>query len=454
MRTQRPSFLLWNLALFGGVLLLYGCADDLEGASQGSAIEVEFSDNVPVEDPTADDQTPWEQPDERGSNGTESNEPVEDAVETPGEPAEPSEPPVLAEGECAVPGPYPGAQWVQSTPEEQGMDSTLLEEAASYAEGNDSHCMVVVRHGAIVGEWYWQGNTPVSLVKSWSVGKSYASAVVGVAIDRGDIGSVDEPAANYIPQWQGTSKEAVLIRHLLSMASGLEFKLVADNLGMVMAKDMSGLALDNPLVNTPGVLWEYNNHTVQVIEPVLRNATGEPPDHYADMHLWEPIGMTATWAKDKTGHPAMYMNVKASCRDHARFGYLFLKQGCWDGQQVLSEAWVEESTSSSTTMNKGYGYWWWLNGELPTLDSVSFEEKPNVLHPFAPHDAFCAVGLGSQMIEVIPSLDMVVVRLGPAPHEHDGVLGEPVDLLAALMQDGHQVIHNGVLERVIEAVVD
>lgn len=439
-------------ALIGTLLLFTGCADEVTGQSHEVPIEARFSGTRVAPETDTDDHrsSPWNELGDdpsSESDGTGADDP--DA----GEPA-PVPVPLLEDGECAVPGPYPGTDWLQSTPEAQGMDSILLEEAADYAGNNDSHCMVVVRHGAIVGEWYWEGNTPTTPVKSWSVGKSYASAVVGLAVDRGDIGSVDEPASNYIPEWQGTAKDAVLIRHLLSMSSGLKFKLLADNLGMVLAKDMSQKALKNPLVSTPGQLWEYNNHTVQVIEPVLRNATGFAPDQYADMHLWEPIGMTASWASDKTGHPAMYMNVTASCRDHARFGYLFLKQGCWDGEQVLSEEWVEESTSPSTTMNKGYGYWWWLNGELPTLDSVNFEEKPHVLHPQAPHDAFCAVGLGSQMIEVIPSLDMVIVRLGPAPHEIQGVLNEPIDLLAALAQDGHQVVHNGVLDRVMEAVVD
>ena len=104
--------------------------------------------------------------------------------------------------------------------------------------------------------------------------------------------------------------------------------------------------------------------------------------------------MDVEWKRDEVGQPALYMNARASCRDNARFGQLFLRRGCWNGERVLSEEWVEAATSSSTNHNRGYGYWW-LSGEDPTLDSVDFEPKgPGGLHPFAPDDAFCAVGLG------------------------------------------------------------
>jgi CubicO group peptidase (beta-lactamase class C family) len=206
--------------------------------------------------------------------------------------------------------------------------------------------------------------------------------------------------------------------------------------------------------NPPGLLWEYNNHAVQLLEPVIRHATGMYGDDYAQQHLWGPIGMDAEWMKDDVGHPALYMNVLASCRDHARFGYLFLKRGCWDGLQVISEAWVDIATSPSQNMSRGYGYWWWLSGETPTLDSTDFSELPGgSLHPFAPDDAFCAVGLGSQFIEVIPSLDMVVVRMGTAPHDDWTAWLQPFQLIQDLLEDGKQILHNGVLERVLDAVV-
>jgi CubicO group peptidase (beta-lactamase class C family) len=104
-------------------------------------------------------------------------------------------------------------------------------------------------------------------------------------------------------------------------------------------------------------------------------------------------------------------------------------------------------------MNRGYGYYWWLSGESPTLDSVTFEDKPGGMHHFGPDDSYCAVGLGSQMIEVVPSLDMVIVRMGTAPHDDLANWLDPEALYDDLIHDGEQIVHNGVLERVLGALI-
>jgi CubicO group peptidase (beta-lactamase class C family) len=355
----------------------------------------------------------------------------------------------------ASPASFPVPEWPSALPEDHGFDPAGLAEAADYASLHDSNCLVVVRHGAVVGEWYWQDTTPTTLVKNWSVAKSYTSTVVGLALERGDLDSLDQPAADFIPAWQDTEHAAITVHDLLSMSSGLEFDLLADNITMPLADDMSSLAVAAPVTNPAGALWEYNNHSVQALEPVLRAATGMAADAYADEYLFEPLGMDVDWKRDAVGQPAMYMNSTASCRDHARLGYLYLQRGCWDGQELLSEAWIDAATGSSTSQNRGYGYYWWLSGEDPTLDSVTFESKgPDGLHGSAPDDSFCAAGLGSQFIEVVPSLDLVVVRMGTAPHDDLEAWLDPLTLIDEVMTDGEQIVHNGVLERVLDALVD
>jgi len=349
---------------------------------------------------------------------------------------------------------FPAPNWEVVAPEQVGMNSQKLQQAAAYAANNNSQCLVVVKDGKIAGEWYWNGTSPFDKVKSWSIGKSYASTVVGLAIDKGYINSTEDYISDYIEEWQGTQKESIRIKDMLSMSSGLRFDMIEDNLIMATAENMTARALHNPMENYPGAKWEYNNHTVQISEPLIRRATGMYADEFAQEHLWGPLGMNAEWVKDEMGHPAMYMNVKASCRDQAKFGYLFMKKGCWNGERVISEDWVTEATSPSTSQNQGYGYWWWLNGHAPVLDSVTFEpHEHGILHPFAPSDAFCAVGLGSQMVEVIPSEDLVVVRIGPAPHENLNAWANQ-QVMDLLMTDGKQIVHNGVLERVLDAIED
>lgn len=353
---------------------------------------------------------------------------------------------------CPLDDTFPAPHWLVVPPAEVGFNAAKLEQAAMYALDNDSQCLVVVKDGKIAGEWYWNGTSPFDKVKSWSIGKSYASTVVGLAIDKGYIHHVEDYVSDYISEWQGTQKESIRIKDLLSMSSGLHFDLIEDNLLMAYASDMTARALNNPMTNYPGAVWEYNNHTVQISEPLIRRATGMFADEFAQEHLWGPLEMDASWVKDDVGHPAMYMNVKATCRDHAKFGYLFLKKGCWKGEEIVSREWVSEATQPSTSLNRGYGYWWWLNGQSPVLDSVTFApHEDEMLHPFAPSDAFCAVGLGSQMVEVIPSKDLVVVRIGPAPHENlNSWMNQEV--MAQLMNDGKQVVHNGILERILDAL--
>ncbi|MBM75608.1 MAG: hypothetical protein CMK59_09420 [Proteobacteria bacterium] len=356
---------------------------------------------------------------------------------------------------CPQGGVWPDPLWQVDLPENRGMSSEILEQAALYAEENQSDCMVVVKDGYIVGEWYWNNTSPFDKVKSWSVGKSYAATAVGLAYDQGFIESTDQSVADFIPQWQGTEKEFITIQHMLSMTSGLRFNMIEDNLLMAYANDMTQRTLESPLENVPGALWEYNNHTVQISEPLIRNATGMNAEELMREYLWEPIGIDAVWSKDDQGQPAMFMNVRASCRDQARFAYLYLNNGCWNGERILSQEWVDKSLTPSSPQNQGYGYWWWLNGGTPTLDSVTFEAHEDMLHPNAPEDAFCAVGLGSQMVEVVPSEDLIIVRFGPAPHENLSLwIQQNGAVMDALMNDGKQIVHNGILERVLESIVD
>ena len=367
-------------------------------------------------------------------------------------PAQP-EPTPTGDLTCSGKGVWPGASWSFKAPDELGFDPTKLQDTLDQNAKHQTQCVVVVRGGHIVAEWYAPGVAPTQAQKSWSVAKSYASTLVGIAVDRGDLPNLDAKAADWIPSWKGDGRASISLRHLLSMSSGLAFDLTADNVGMVLAKDMTAKAIKSPLVKAPGSAWEYSNHTVQSMEAVLREATGMNPETYAQVHLFGPLGMKADWAEDKNAQPALYMNVKASCRDHARFGYLMLKQGCWGTKRVISESWISEATKPSTAHNKGYGLWWWLNGGMPTLDSVDFHDKGQSLHPFAPSDAFCAVGLGSQFIEVVPSLDLVVVRMGIAPPDDIKLLLKPKKLAQALKADGAQIPHNALLEGVLNALV-
>lgn len=133
--------------------------------------------------------------------------------------------------------------------------------------------------------------------------------------------------------------------------------------------------------------------------------------------------ITTEWFHDPAGNPALYMNVLATCRDHARFGYLFLHRGCWAGTRVVPEDWVAHATAPSTAQNPGYGWFWWRSGGEPTLDLVDASPLDRgTLHPGGPDDSFWAVGLGDEpsvcaSVECDPLLQDCGAGLGCYPVE-------------------------------------
>lgn len=310
---------------------------------------------------------------------------------------------------------YPGAEWPTGNPADHGVDPAALQAALVAAEAEGSHCLVVVRHGVVLAEGYWNGRGPSSKDKSFSIAKSYTSALVGIAIDRGDIESLDQSASDFLPEWQGTEHEGITIRHLLSMTGGLEWNIFSDYVQMAtFSSDHSSFALGLDQAEVPGSKWQYHNGGVQIFEPIFQAATGMTIEAYAAEHLWSVIGSSASWNHDPSEHPTTYAHVMAPCRDHARFGYLYLRGGAWSDGQLIPADHVAASLSPSQEQNRAYGYLFWLNGQTPALDPFN-QPKESTIAPFAPADLFAARGFGDQFIDVIPSLDMVIVRIGPDP---------------------------------------
>ena len=319
---------------------------------------------------------------------------------------------------------WPMPEWAESDPSAVGLDVRALDEAAAYAESIGSYCLLVVRDGQLVYERYWNGvdrNTPNN---SWSIAKSFTSVLVGIALTRGDIASVDQPASDYIPSWVGTEKEAITIRHLLSMTSGLEFDFIGDYGSTVWSRDMSADALELPVAHPPGMVWEYNNRAVQVLETVLENAVGMDVEAYAEMHLFRRLGMRMTpvreegthWNRDPAGNVTTFMNVRASCRDMARFGLMLMREGQWQDGSIVDRDYVMEASRPSQDLNRAYGWLIWTNAGTPAFGATGDAFDGTIL-PDAPADTFGAQGFGQNFIDVIRSEDTVFVHMRNAPHD-------------------------------------
>ena len=279
----------------------------------------------------------------------------------------------------------------------------------NYLEASGTTALLVIHDDKLLYERYFNGYDERSLNTSFSMAKSFASALVGIAIDEGDIKSVDEPITNYIPQLLKKDKrfKAITIRNLLTMSSGIKYEEggalpwseTADDTKAYYSTDLRKLALNCRIEGKPGEYFEYNNYNPLLVGLILERATGMPVARYMQEKLWKPMGMEAdgSWSLDskKDGFEKMESGVNARARDFARFGMLFAKEGNWRGKQLISREWIEESTGpdTSTDPSLDYQYFWWVN----TPDGKNH---------------FSARGNYGQYIYVAPEKDLVIVRRG------------------------------------------
>jgi CubicO group peptidase (beta-lactamase class C family) len=296
-------------------------------------------------------------------------------------------------------------------------DTNNGESLEEYLDASGTTAFLVIHDDRLLYERYFDGYDESSIHTSFSMAKSFASALVGIAIDEGHINSVNEPITNYIPELLEKDErfESITIRHLLTMSSGIKYEEggdlpwseEADDTKTYYATDLRKLALENSRIEgEPGEYFEYNNYNPLLIGMILERATGMSVSRYLQQKLWKPIGMEAdgSWSLDSTstGFEKMESGVNARARDFGRFGMLFAKEGKWEGEQLISRGWVEESTSAdtSTDPSQDYQYFWWVN----TPDGK---------------DHFSARGNYGQYIYVAPEKDLVIVRLG----KEEGELG-------------------------------
>lgn len=317
-------------------------------------------------------------------------------------------------------GPYwPTENWRTCRPEEVGMSSQLLVRAYTYAANDELNTfgLAIIKDGYIVGEAYLNGFKQDDRRYSYSVCKSFASAVIGIAIDDGLIESVDENVYQYYAQWQepGTDprKQQMTIRHLLTMTSGLEWdednyygnSSTNDAFIMHRQSDMIQYVLDKPMRENPGERWYYSTGNSQLLSGIIESVAGMSFYEYALPNLLEPIGLSQIgWDHDDAGHTHTGSGIRATVREYGKFGYLYLMNGQWDGEQIVSSEWIAESTAPVSESIDWYGYHWWLKPALgePTSSIV-------------PSETYIAWGIYTQQIFVIPSKNIVIVRVGDDP---------------------------------------
>lgn len=305
---------------------------------------------------------------------------------------------------------WPTNEWLNSTPEEQGIDSGLLNEMMTKIEENNVliDSLLIVKNGYLVFEEY-PGSVYVQKSRHiiHSCTKSYTSALVGIAIEEGYIDSVDEKLIDLLPNSTFANYDEriadITLEHLLMMTSGLEWDEWSEPYSSSLnshyqywyASDNVQHILDLPMAYDPGDVWVYSSGSSHLLSAIVTEATGVSLLDYAEEKLFNPLGISMSdvlWPADNQGIYRGSGGVEMVPQDMAKFGYLYLNNGTWDGEQIIPSAWVQSSSETLFPFNEyaGYSYQWWT---LPT-------EVANV---------YSANGYAGQYIFVIPSLDMVVV---------------------------------------------
>lgn len=270
-------------------------------------------------------------------------------------------------------------------------------------EDNKTVAFLIIKNDTIQYEKYFKGYNQESIIPSFSMAKSVTSILIGCAIDDGLIKSIDEPITNYIPELKKNGFEKVKIKHLLQMTSGLKFSESYINpfgeaasfyYGTNLKREISKLKLKR----TPGEKFEYVSGNTQLLGSVLQSTLKEKTiTQYFQEKIWTPLEMEydASWSIDKknNGTEKTFCCINARARDFAKIGRLYLNKGNWNGKQIVSKKWVEESTKIDTTegSDESYQYQWWL----PTKTGE-----------------FMAEGILGQYIYVNPMKNIIIVRMG------------------------------------------
>lgn len=274
--------------------------------------------------------------------------------------------------------------------------------------------VLVSRAGAVVAERYAPGWGPDRPREVASVAKSIVAVLIAMAVEDGAFTGLDQPAADFIPEWRADGRAAITLRHLMSMTSGL------DDTGLALrgiAGDQFAINAAAPLRHPPGARWAYNTAAYHLLFHLLARAVGRDVEAYAAARLFGPLAMADTrWivsaGSGERGPVTNYYSALSTARDLMRFGDLVLGDGSWNGRRLIGAEALMSLLSPSQALNPSYGLLWWLNAR-PGPDA--FGRGESLRFPSAPRDTVAALGAGGQMVLIVPSRRLIVIRQGETP---------------------------------------
>lgn len=310
--------------------------------------------------------------------------------------------------------PISGDEWQTIDPATLNWDGQKVTELNNYLEQNETRAFIILVDGKIVVEKYWNtdllGNT-FNKDSNWywaSAGKSLTATLVGIAQQEGYL-NINDKSADYLGTgWTNMpmdKEDLITIKNHLTFTTGIDYNVTDLN-----CSDPSCFNYGTDAGNQ----WYYHNATYLVVHDILEAATGMTNNQYTNSAIASKIGMSGFWANTVQSSNLYFSNARSA----ARFGLLTLNQGNWDGTSILNDpAYFNAMTNTSQSINESYGYLWWLNGKPSTIFPSFSNPTPRAVTITAPPDMYSALGKYGQFIDVVPSLNMVVIRLGDSPNQ-------------------------------------
>jgi CubicO group peptidase (beta-lactamase class C family) len=282
-------------------------------------------------------------------------------------------------------------------------ESALIKAYEKIDDLEQIQSLLVSRNGILISEAYFHDYSQNELHDVMSVTKSITSALIGIAIDKGYIQSIDQPLGDFItPDIYplDEQKSAITIKDLLRMSSGIPWKEIgaeSEYVTWVTSPNQVNYILDKSMTYTPGTIFNYSDGNAHIVSVIITKATGMSSFEFAKEYLFKPLEMEYyAWYVDKQGFYYGGTTMDLTPKGMLKFGQMFLDNGVYKGTQIVSSSWVEQATTNhiqpdnSIPYQNGYGYFWWLGTKNG-------------------HNFFYANGYGGQFIVVIPDLETVIV---------------------------------------------
>jgi CubicO group peptidase (beta-lactamase class C family) len=322
-----------------------------------------------------------------------------------------------------------------SSLDSEGIDAALIEYLIDYINSGKYvyiHSIAIIRNDKLVLEQYFNGYSQNSFNDTYSVTKSFCSALVGIAIDKQYIKNVNDPIKTYLAQQYNdvdwTGKDSITIHDLLTMSAGLEWDESTAPYGspgnshtkMSQSPEQVKYVLQRPVVAKPGTVFDYNSGGVVTLGKIIANSIDMELDTFATRYLFKPLGINKhQWYIYPSGIYLTSGDLEITSRDMAKFGLLYLNNGKWKGQQIISEEWIKQSVKSYINVPWDneiyYGYLWW--------------KRPILMLNGQRIEGYSAEGFGGQFIFVLPTFNMVVVFTSGIDWNKAELIYQPVEML-------------------------